>query len=109
MNFKNDHLLNNEALQNLITSRFPNEKSSLITTQLKYYILINNGKIYNFDFNHVYYTEFNFNTDESLTIVSLYIEMSFKNLNKADQENLNYRSKNKYFQQPRNPGISATN
>ena len=102
MQFQNIHLLSNDSLKTLIDCRFPNERAEIITKQLKYYILINKSKVYEYSFDFVYYTEFECNSDQLITIVSLYIEKSFKSLDKTDQDSLNYRLKNQNILSNRN-------
>ena len=92
MQFNSIHLLTTQNMQKLAISKYPNQKAKISTDQLKYYILITNNKHYKFNFDNIYYTEIESNSDQIITIISLYIETSFKYLDKTEQEALNYIS-----------------
>lgn len=85
--FEKKDLLNSDDLELLIISKDPCDKAEIIKKKLLNYVLITEDKeYYAFDIKNVLYHKEKYTEEKILTIVSLLISKSLKEINKKDRE-----------------------
>lgn len=94
--FDKKDLLSFEEIEQLIISVRPNQKAQIISSKLLNYLLINNGNFYRFDIEKVLYIKEDNNDDYILTLITLFIDKSYENLNQKDQEIIQLKYKKTY-------------
>jgi hypothetical protein len=85
MEFKKENFLNNDQLEQLITSVFTNERAEIISSKLKDFILINGKFLYILQNNITYIQNDNIHSS-ILNLISKLIENSFKALPKLESD-----------------------
>ena len=91
--FNSKDLLNCDEIEKLIISVRPIEKAQIISHKLLNYLLINNGDFYRFDIDKVLYTKENNDDDYILTLISFFIDESYRTLSSEKQEILQLKYK----------------
>ena len=93
INFQTKDLLTCEEIEALVISPYPNDKAIIITSKLLNYFIINHEEYYRYDIENVLYIKEDNNKDYIITIITRFIEISFKSLPKVMQENLQLKYK----------------
>jgi hypothetical protein len=96
LKFQAKHFLSFDDIELLIISCMPNEKAKLISSKLLNYLLINNGMFYRFDDQSILYIKENNDNDYIITLITLFIEQSFKHLSNEQKELLQLKFKKSY-------------
>lgn len=94
--FDKKDLLSFVEIENLIISVRPNEKAKIISNKMLNYLLINNGNFYRFDIDKILYIKENNNDDYVITLITLFIDKSYEQLQQKDQEIIQLKYKKSF-------------
>jgi hypothetical protein len=90
MEFQKKDLLSFKDFKRMLTTDFPNEKAELLCTTLKKYMIIKQKKLYIMQPN-ITYQHFDDDKSKIVQLCTLFVELSFRNLNEMTRFNIELR------------------